>query len=71
VSPVFSTLEVEIIKIIGKEVGYDLDQVDGVSNPGGSISNFTAMLCARQKYFPHIRAKGFTPEDKPVCFTSV
>lgn len=70
VSPVFSTMEIDLIKIFGKEVKYNVDTVDGVISPGGSISNFTAMLCARQKYFPHIRTKGWTAEDRPVCFTS-
>lgn len=70
VSPVFSTMELDLVRIFGKEVKYDMDEVDGVISPGGSISNFTAMLCARQKYFPHIKSKGFLPEDRPVCFTS-
>lgn len=47
VSPVFTTMEREVCRILGKECGYDMDQLDGVINPGGSVSNLTAMLCAR------------------------
>jgi len=47
VSPVFSVMEMECVKELGKILGYDLSQVDGLVSPGGSFSNMTAMILAR------------------------
>lgn len=35
------------------------------------MSNMMAVLCARQKTFPHVRLEGWRPEDKPVAFTPI
>ena len=69
VSPVFSVMEVECIKYFGKQFGFDVENVDGCLNPGGTASNMTAFLCARQHAFPHVKQEGWNPEDRPVAFT--
>jgi len=71
VSPVFSVMEVECIKFFGQRFGYQREKIDGVLNPGGSMSNIMAVLCARQQAFPHVRLEGWRPEDRPVAFTPV
>jgi len=55
VSPVFSVLEVEIIKAYAEAFGFDVSKVDGTLNPGGTMGNMMALLCARQEHFPHVR----------------
>lgn len=55
VSPVFSVLEVEVIKTYGKVFGFDPETVDGTLNPGGTMGNMMALMCARQEHFPHVR----------------
>mmetsp|Transcript_18073 Transcript_18073/g.30841 ORF Transcript_18073/g.30841 Transcript_18073/m.30841 type:complete len:469 (+) Transcript_18073:27-1433(+) len=71
VAPVFSVMEVECVKIFGKEFGFKEEHIDGTLNPGGSMSNMMALLAARQEHFPHVRNEGWKAEDKPVAFTSV
>jgi glutamate/tyrosine decarboxylase-like PLP-dependent enzyme len=45
-SPVFSAIEVLVVKELGKVSGWDFESVEGLSVPGGSAANF--MACARQ-----------------------
>ena len=71
VAPVLSVMEVECIKIFGRQFGFDEKTVDGTMNPGGTMSNMMAFLAARHEHFPHVRKEGWKPEDKPVAFTSV
>ena len=70
VSPVFSVMEVESIKLFGKQFGIPEDKVDGTLNPGGTMSNMMALLAARHEHFPHVRMEGWKPEDRPVAFTA-
>jgi glutamate/tyrosine decarboxylase-like PLP-dependent enzyme len=42
VSPVFSVMEVECYKIIGQQFGLKEENIDGCSNPGGTMSNMMA-----------------------------
>lgn len=55
VSPVFSVMEVECIKLFGKKFGFKEEDIDGTLNPGGTMSNMMALLAARQETFPHVR----------------
>jgi len=71
VSPVFSCMEVESIRILGEKFGFKADRIDGTLNPGGSMSNFMALFAARHEHFPHVRKQGWQPGDKPVIFASV
>jgi len=69
VAPVFSVMEVECVKILGREFGFDEETVDGTLNPGGTMTNMMSVFAARQEHFPHVRLEGWKPEDRPVAFT--
>jgi len=69
VSPVFSVMEVEVIKIYAKAFGFDPEVVDGTLNPGGTMGNIMALMCARQEHFPWVRTEGWRGTEKPVAFT--
>jgi len=71
VSPVFSVMEVECVKLYGKMFGFKEEDIDGTLNPGGTMGNMMALLAARQEHFPHVRLEGWKPEDKPIAFTPV
>ncbi len=51
-------VELELIKQMGLLVGFD--DADGVFTPGGSLSNLTGMLLARDRARPRLRAEGFS-----------
>ena len=70
VAPVFTIMEREIMKIFAGKFGFDPETADGVMNPGGTMSNIMALLVARHHHFPHVRMKGWRPEDQPVAFTA-
>jgi len=59
VAPVFSVMEVECIKLFGKEFGFKEEHIDGTLNPGGTMSNMMALLAARHEHFPHVRLDGW------------
>ena len=70
VAPVFSVMEVELVKIFGKRFGFKEEDIDGTLNPGGTMSNMMALLAARHQHFPHVRRKGWLPGDNAVGFTA-
>ncbi len=51
-------VELELIREMGQRVGFD--NPDGVFTPGGSLSNLSAMLLARDRARPHVRSEGFS-----------
>jgi glutamate/tyrosine decarboxylase-like PLP-dependent enzyme len=53
-SPVFSIMEVELVKLIAPMYGL----TNGVMCPGGSYSNLMAMACARTWFDPSSKTKG-------------
>jgi glutamate/tyrosine decarboxylase-like PLP-dependent enzyme len=57
-SPVFSKIESLVVDALGELIGWEENARDGVSVPGGSAANFMALHCARQKFFPEMKAKG-------------
>jgi len=54
-SPVFSVMELECVNIIAETFGFDVNTVEGVANPGGTMSNMMALMVARNEHFPHVR----------------
>ena len=54
-------IEKEIIKNISELAGYQTDS-DGTLAPGGSMTNMMAMLMARDKKSPKVRAEGSTQQ---------
>ena len=69
-SPVFSVMEDEVQQILAKQFGFPVETSEGVSNPGGTMSNMMAVILARQETFPHVRTEGWKPEDRPIAYTS-
>merc|ERR1712226_1573786 len=65
VSSVFSTMEQEIIQRFGEIFGFPKENIEGLMNPGGSMSNTMALLLARDEHFPHVKTEGWKTEDKP------
>ena len=61
-------MELETRNIIAKQFGFEIEKIDGCMNPGGSISNLMALLCAREQHFPHVRQEGWRPDDRAVGF---
>lgn len=57
-SPLFSSIEIEVIESLCKVFGWDAEKRDGISVPGGSAANFMALNCARQKMFPEMKKNG-------------
>ncbi len=57
-SPVFTQIEKEIIDALGARIGWKKELRDGVCVPGGSLANFMAVHCARQKRFPKLKITG-------------
>lgn len=51
-------VELELIHQMGLRVGFE--NADGVFTPGGSLSNLTGMLLARDRVRPRMRAEGFS-----------
>ncbi|XP_055339617.1 cysteine sulfinic acid decarboxylase-like [Paramacrobiotus metropolitanus] len=68
VAPSFTLMELYMIRYVGKElIGYtDEDDIDGLFNPGGSISNILGMHLARYRYQPDVKKKGNATFDKPL-----
>lgn len=51
-------VELELIQEMGRLVGFD--HADGVFTPGGSLSNLTGMLLARDRARPRVRTEGLS-----------
>jgi len=67
-SPVACSMEDYLINRVGRMLGYL--KPDGIFCPGGSYANLLSVLCAREKYFPHVRTQGWQIGDNPVIISS-
>lgn len=54
-APVFTVMETECVKVLAEQFGFPIETTEGIANPGGSMSNMTAMIVARNEQFPHVR----------------
>eukprot|EP01147_Barroeca_monosierra_P000560 gene560-3877_t len=70
VAPVFTLMELEVIRKMAEIVGFNLDTVEGMLVPGGSFANMVGMIAARHNHFPHVRMEGWKSNDRPVAFCS-
>ena len=59
-SPAATLIETSLVERLGRLAG--LDGGDGVFTGGGSESNMLALLAARHRHFPTIRAEGRWPD---------
>ncbi|CAO3650076.1 unnamed protein product [Mucor fragilis] len=60
VSPVFTLMEIEVTKAVGRLLNMGEDS-GGLLCPGGSASNLLALVTARNKLFPMIKSEGYFP----------
>ncbi|XP_020295181.1 cysteine sulfinic acid decarboxylase-like [Pseudomyrmex gracilis] len=70
VAPVFTLMEMEIIRKSAELFGYPADNSDGILNPGGSLSNMYGMVMARFRKTPNVKELGLRESPQLVCFTS-
>jgi glutamate/tyrosine decarboxylase-like PLP-dependent enzyme len=68
-SPVFSHMEVQVLKTIAHMFGYD-KKAGGVMLSGGSLANLQALAVARNQAFPVIHNGVIGLEGQPVVFAS-
>jgi glutamate/tyrosine decarboxylase-like PLP-dependent enzyme/quercetin dioxygenase-like cupin family protein len=57
-STIFTVCEIELIKAMGELIGWNAQDSEGISVPGGSAANFMSLHCARQRLFPDIKTEG-------------
>ena len=69
-APAFIVVEHHLLTYIRKLFGWSAEEGDGIFNPGGSMSNFYGMICARQHLFPELKTKGLFGHPPLVAFTS-
>ena len=70
VAPAFIVVEHHLLGYIRKLFGWSAEDGDGIFNPGGSMSNFYGMVCARHHFFPEIKTRGLYGQPPLVAFTS-
>ena len=70
IAPVFTLLERKIIEYCGSKCGWDLDKIDGIFSPGGSISNMYGMILARYNKFADTKENGVRGLPRLVAFGS-
>mmetsp|Transcript_2934 Transcript_2934/g.4582 ORF Transcript_2934/g.4582 Transcript_2934/m.4582 type:complete len:507 (+) Transcript_2934:121-1641(+) len=68
VSPAFSVIEQMVIENIGKKFGFDL--VEGLTTPGGSVSNLYAMHLARYVADPDVKTRGAVHGPRLIALVS-
>lgn len=68
VAPVFTLIENKVLNHILKLFG--LVNGDGIFSPGGSISMLYAVVAARFKAFPEVKAKGIRNLPEMVIYSS-
>lgn len=61
-------IETELIEQICSKIGYEVEESGGTFAPGGSMSNFMALIMARDAYDENIRNKGL--QKQLVIYTS-
>ena len=69
-SPAFTLVEMEVIHQIGRLIGWNEHECEGVTVPGGSAANFMALHCARQRRFPQYKTDGLPAGTSIKIFVS-
>jgi glutamate/tyrosine decarboxylase-like PLP-dependent enzyme len=67
-APVFTLMEQEVVKRLAHLAG--LSPAEGVLNPGGSMSNLSALHLARHRAAPEVLKQGLHAAPRLVAFTS-
>jgi glutamate decarboxylase len=69
VSPVLTLIEKHTTRLLASLIGFDSPHAGGISQPGGSASNSSALVIARNTLFPETKASGLGAR-RFVLFTS-
>ena len=70
IAPVFAIMEKHLFRLLGKLVGYDETNIDGMFCPGGSNANTYGMVLARHHAFPESKKNGIRGLPPLVMFAS-
>ncbi|QDU10574.1 pyridoxal phosphate-dependent decarboxylase family protein [Gimesia aquarii] len=70
--PWATAVEIALIKMIGKEIGFPTDKFSGLVTHGGSLANLTGLLAARNLTCPEIWQQGASAKNElmPVILAS-
>jgi glutamate/tyrosine decarboxylase-like PLP-dependent enzyme len=68
VAPVATLMELALIDRMNGHLGFRGGE--GIFCSGGSHANTIAVICARDRVFPHVRSAGWRGEERPVFFVS-
>ena len=60
-APCFAIMEKVLIQSLGTLLGFDPKTVDGIFCPGGTASNITGFMVAKNIMFPHVKLEGWKP----------
>ncbi|EIW72342.1 hypothetical protein TREMEDRAFT_41668 [Tremella mesenterica DSM 1558] len=69
VSPALTLIEKKVSRALADLFGFNGPHGGGISQPGGSASNMSSIIVARNTLFPHTKKRGLVGL-KPVLFTS-
>lgn len=69
VSPALTIIEKQTAKALAEKIGFTGGHAGGVSQPGGSAANLSALVIARNNLFPEIKTDGLG-DRRLVIFTS-
>jgi len=68
VAPVATLMELALIDRMNDHLGFS--EGEGIFCSGGSNANTIGVLCARDRAFPGVRARGWSGEERPALFVS-
>ncbi|XP_045880322.1 glutamate decarboxylase 1-like [Meles meles] len=60
IAPVFTVMEMILLKKMYEIIGWQETEADGIFAPGGSMANLYGILVARYKQYPEIKRQGMT-----------
>ncbi len=69
-SPAGTTIENNLIRKLSGIVGYAPEEGDGIFTPGGTFSNWLALLCARYRHDPRVKKRGLAGQPPQALFVS-
>lgn len=69
-SPALTLIEKTVARRFANLFGFDGPHAGGISQPGGSGANLTALVTARNALFPESKVRGISGSKQPVLFTS-
>jgi len=65
IGPWATAVEIALIQMIGKQIGFTAGEFSGLVTHGGSLANLTGLLAARNLSCPEIWAQGSAAQNEP------